>query len=249
MHKLIGSFLLQILILLAITSSAFATEVRVSKYYDIGKTTGSPTFTQETLIERSAPDSFVSNAKITDPAGKTVMTEKAIVVEGKITFQYVEQLQSGEAWQLEVKDGKAIFKTYKLEDGKRFEVGSGKSESVKGDFINGPLTELFIARNWDALVKGSELKVRFSILELEESIGFKFFKVGQGKRNGQDMLGVKMKPSNFIVSMLADPIHIEFAAEQKRMAYYRGRTPLKAKEGGKWKPYDAEIIYELSSLK
>lgn len=219
-------------------------QTRVSKIYAIGKTSEEPLFVQTTELQNSTSGSFTSNAKIEDPSGKLIMTEKVIVKDELLVSQYVEQLQSQEAWDLSVKDGYAIFKTFKLSDGRSSPQGNGKSEKLEKSFINGPLIETFINKNWEKLVSGDTASTAFSVLELERSVNFKLQKVKMSERRGRPVLVIKMKPANFLISVLVDPILLEFDSSTRKLVYFKGRTPLKIREGEKLKPLDAEIFYE-----
>jgi hypothetical protein len=52
-----------------------------------------------------------------------------------------------------------------------------------------------------------------------------------------------MKPSSIFVAALVDPIDLHIDGSTLRLIHFRGRTPLLRKEGGKWKPLDADILY------
>lgn len=217
-------------------------QTRISKIYELGKLQDAPLFVQTTEIQTQGPGSFLSKAKIENSDGKVIMTEKVVVRDEALVSQYVEQLQIDEAWELNVQDQKAVFKTYKLTKSGR-EEKSQKDQKVES-FINGPLVEAFIQKHWNELNAGKTVSTAFSVLELERTVDFKFEKTKEAKRAGQRVLIVKMKPANFFVSILVDPLILEFDLESKKMVYFKGRTPLKVQKSGQWKPLDAEILYD-----
>ena len=216
-------------------------QTRISRIYEIGKLHDSPLFVQTTEIQTTGLGDFISSAKIENSSGKVVMTEKVVVQGGSLISQLVEQLQSMEAWELRVDGNKAIFKTYKITESGRRDEG-GKTENVKS-FINGPLMENFITKHWGELIAGKTVSTAFSVLELERTVDFKFEKTTEDERLGKRVMVVKMKPSNFFISMLVDPMFLEFDIATKKMVYFKGRTPLKILKSGAWQPLDAEILY------
>lgn len=226
-----------------LTLSASAQEGFTARIYALGNTQGSPLFVQKTRIERSEPESFISNSSIEDRNSQIVMTEKVVVKNGGLVFQEVEQRQSQQAWELRVEDRRAIYRSFKLSEGKRSAAGKESSQPVKDDFINGPMTEIFIRKNWDSLGAGKTVEAQFSVLELERSVNFKFHKEKSSVRGGQKVRVIKMTPANFFISMLVDAIYMEFDESTRRLVYFRGRTPLKIKEKGHEVPLDAEIFY------
>ncbi len=223
---------------LLFATSAFA-ESRKSFIYDIGKTSGDPRFTQTTVIETKPTGEKVWSSRITDPAGTTIMTERAEMKDGQLISQYVEQLQTNEAYEIKVIGKTATFLTYKLNDGKQGDVISTKKTQIESNFITGPMTEAYLNKNWSDLSRGKTLKVNFGVFEIASTVGFQFKKTSMV----DSKVGIEMKPSNFLVSMLVDNIQIDFDKEEKRMVRFVGRTPLRNFINGKWQPMDAEILY------
>ena len=93
------------------------------------------------------------------------------------------------------------------------------------------------------MIAGKTVSTAFSVLELERTVDFKFEKTTEDERLGKRVMVVKMKPSNFFISMLVDPMFLEFDIATKKMVYFKGRTPLKILKSGAWQPLDAEILY------
>lgn len=221
------------------TSMAFS-EQRKALIYDIGKTQGEPRFTQETTITESTLGEKLWNSKIVDNTGKLMMTEKATIKNGKIIYQYIEQLQINESYELRVENQKATFITYKISDQQKIQIES-KTVDVDDSFVTGPMTELYLQSNWSPLTEGKTVHADFGIFELSKAYGFQFKK----KKESDNAVEVVMKPSNFFIALFAPSIDIKFDKKLKRMIHFKGPTPLREMVRGKWKPFSAEIIYPL----
>lgn len=232
-------------ILFLSTTAGAAQETVVSRLFPIGKIEGKPFFTQTTQIEKTGPQSFTSEAKIEDAKGEVIMTEVVVVKDGALLSQKVSQLQTSQAWALNVNARKATYQTFKIRANGSKEVTNETSVDIGPDFMNGPMIELFMAKSWSELTQGKPVKAQFSVLELEKPVLFEFKKEKDGLRDGQKVIVVKMKPANFFISMLVDPIFLEFRYEDKRLVYFKGRTPLKIPEENKMVPLDAEILYSV----
>jgi len=219
--------------------SAALAEEKIARLFEIGKTDQAPVFVQKTLVTENEKGEKNWDSKMTDAQGNLVMTEKARINGLEIFHQYVEQLQIQESYELNYQDGKITFKTFKLSEGKDPKLVETQERRFSEPFIMGPLTELFLMANWERLSGGKALRVDFGIFELSKMISFQFQKIEETK----DLLVVKMKPGNMFVSMLVDPMRIELDKATKRMVRYIGRTPVRTKVKGEWKPFDSEILY------
>lgn len=240
LHSLMISFIL----FLSATAGAVQ-ETVVSRLFQLGKLDGKPLFIQTTKIEKTDPQSFTSEAKIEDSKGAVMMTETVVVKDGVLVSQKVSQLQTSQAWDLKVTARKATYQTFKISASGSQQLTHEGSVDVGPDFMNGPMIELFMAKSWPELTQGKSVKAQFSVLELEKPVLFEFKKEKDGLRDGQKVLVVKMKPANFFISMLVDSIFLEFRYEDKRLVYFKGRTPLKIPEENKMVPLDAEILYSV----
>jgi hypothetical protein len=214
-------------------------EVRTARFFPIGKTSGEPLFTQETKVDTSPLGQTTWSSEIKDAKGILVMTEKATVQNDRTTHQYVEQLQIGEAYELNVEGDQATFRTFKIKDGKTGPAESTKPVTIKDNFVTSPATEFYLQKRWSDILAGAIVPVEFGIFELSRTIGFEFKKLSET----EDRVELRMKPSNFFVSMVASPMIMEFDKKAKKMVHFKGRTPVREMIGGKWKAIDAEIIY------
>ena len=223
--------------LCAVGTPAGAETLRAS-IYAVGKTSEAPLFIQES--ERVREGKFTNwSSVIKDPAGTVIMTEKMTIEDGVVKYHYVEQQQINEAYELESNRNTVAFKTYSLKDGKKSEVTDTAERDKPSEFIMGPTAESYLRAHIPQLNDKKTLKVDFGIHEISRYIGFKFVNV----KTESNIMLIKMKPSNFIIAALVDPIMISFDLTKDRIVKIIGRTPLCERKNGKWKPIDAEIIY------
>lgn len=235
-------FLLGLFWLLSSHFVLAAEETVISKIFPVGGVQQEPLFVQTTKIGRSSPESFTSSAKIENPQGKILMTEKVVVKDGQLVFQAVEQFQTNEAWELEVQGKKAKYRVFKItEEGKKVSVAE-KISSIGERFINGPMVEQFIAGSWQELLQGRKVEAEFSVLELQRPVRFRFSKEKEDQREGKSVLVLKMVPANLILSMLVQPIFMEFDKLERRLLYFKGRTPLKIDSKGSLVPLERKYI-------
>jgi hypothetical protein len=215
-------------------------EHRNAKYYEVGKTADAPLFTQHILIETATSGDRRWTSQIKDETGAVVIGETAIIKNNAVVSQIVDNAQMHETSELQVGPNNVTFRTYHFVDGKRGDLIEEKIRSREENFVTGPAVELYLSKRWEQLSAGASVEVQFGILEILRSIGFELKKEGETEH----LLKVKMKPSNFFIGLLVDPIHLEFDKLTKRLVRYRGRTPLRRMRDGRLKPWDAEIIYE-----
>jgi hypothetical protein len=217
-------------------------EDRRGEIFPLGKVEGAPPYVQDIHIEnlgdgRRQGTGIVKDAK----TGEVLVVEKAVMKGYAVESQEIEQRQIGEVYQLEVKDGKAHFRTYEVVDGERKLKDKESSEKIAENFITGPGTEAFLLKHFDELKEGKSVKALFGVFEVGRGIDFKFRKIA----STDDTLTIKMRPSNFFISMMVDPIEIQLSQKDHMMTRYRGRTPVRLKDSrGKWKQMEGEIIFK-----
>lgn len=212
---------------------------QTAKIYPLGKTEGEPLFIQKTTIQHLADGGMTWKSEIRDQENKITMTEASSIKDLQVQSQEIEHFQSKEAYAL-VREGDQVqFKTFILEESeKKFKSESSKIKVVP-QFITGPVTVPFIQSRWEDLSAGKSIDVQFGVFELERKVAFVLRKHSLDDKK----MIVKLKPANFFISMLVDPLFMEFDRETKKIIRFRGRTPLKNKVGSQWKPFDAEILY------
>lgn len=232
-----------LLIIILLAESAVANvETVIAKIYPMGGLEGEPLFTQSTEINRESAESFTSKAKIVDNKGQTLMTETVVVKNGALVTQSVEQLQTRESWDLVVQGKTAVYRSFTIDLDKKV-LQDENSVSLGEKFINGPMIEIFVSKNWQELLDGKSVKADFSVLELARAVTFDFSKENMSVRNGKKVVVLKMVPANFVISMFVKPLILEFDIDRKRLVYFKGRTPLKEGKAAQ-RPLEAEILYE-----
>ena len=224
-----------------VSFSAFGLEpnLRHGRIFELGKTGEDPFYTQDVKFEEIGEGQTKSSSSIKDAKGDVLMTEVAVYKGDRIVSQKIDQFQTKEAYELEIKGDDVIFHTFKIVDGERQPLGKDKSEKMTADFLTGPVAEPFLKNHWSEMMEGKKLKVRFGVFEIAKSVNFEFKKI----KSDDKSVVVQMKPSNFFLSMFVDPLELEFDAKEKRLIKFRGRSPLKKISHDKLKNFDAEIFY------
>jgi hypothetical protein len=227
-----------ILIALLLASSAFA-EQRTASIFDIGKTKEAARFNQVTVLEELGTGNKSWNTKVTDPKGQVVMTEVATMKDDRVVYQYVEYPLQNESFELSVDGDKATYNVYALVNGKKEKPKDSRTFKLDDNFIIGPMTEPYLIKNWNALMEGKTIEVEFGAFELQKAVSFEFKKLKVTDKTVE----VEMKPSSFFIAKVVGPILMEFDKEKKRVIRFLGRTTLREQVNGRWKPYEAEILY------
>lgn len=217
-------------------------EDRIAKLYDIGKTDGEPVFTQKIHSDIQEGGVRLHRSSIVDSTGKLIMTETATLVDNKVVKQHIDNFQLNVSYELEVKDGKALFQTYKLVDGVRGPLEKEKTRKLPESYIFGPNTEGFLKANAEALKNNTKIHSQFGVFEAQDFIGMNFTKVKS--KEGEKNYHLEMKPSSFFISaFLLNTSKLEVDPETFHLIRYIGRTSLRREVKGKLKPWDAEVIY------
>ncbi len=221
-------------LLVGVVASA---ETTTASIFAVGETAGKPRFTQAT--EKSTADGkLIWKSVIKDLAGAVMMTEDVVMKDGVVLSHQIDHLQINERYELAFENKKAVFKTFKLSNGK-VEQTDTSVRDIPETFVMGPSTESFLVKHLDELANKKSVKADFGVFELGRFVSFRF----SGIANDGEKLEIKMKPANFIVAALVDPIKIILDKSKRRIVYLKGRTPLREMKNGKSKPFDAEIIY------
>ncbi|MGZ5279801.1 MAG: hypothetical protein ACXWC9_07665 [Pseudobdellovibrionaceae bacterium] len=189
-------------------------------------------------VEDTNPDAGEFQTTFKDMDGNVVVQEKAVVKGSDIVKFEIDHKQLAQKGLIEVKDGKAYF-TKIMADGK----SSTKEEKLGKTFVVSATFQKFVRDNWEAITGGKEIEFRYGVWDRQETVGFEVFKTGEDKVGEQPVVVLKMKPSNFFISKLVDPIIFKFAADGSKLLEMNGRVPPKRKDGNNWKDLDAEVVY------
>jgi hypothetical protein len=239
------SFLSVLSIFAYFVQSSFSGEMipdRKAKIFELGKREGTPLFTQITHSEKMPDGSVESTVTITDAEGKLAMTEKSKVMGEKLVSQSDDQLQSQEAYDVDVKGNSATFKIYKLKDGKRGKAETEKTiDSGSDTFLTGPGIDGFLSTHWEELLKGKSVHVRFGVLERADTVGFDFEKSGKTEAGLTEII---FSPSSVFISALVKSIRLFVDPKTKHLMVLKGRSPLFKKVDSALKPLDVDLVYE-----
>lgn len=196
---------------------------------------GAPLYRYERRV-LAAPKGLTASHITSDPAGRVIIVESALVSPHYETQRFeVMNQQAGFTGSVQVSNGGRHLE-YELNDnGKR----STASEDVSDPVVCGPSLFGFILKNWDPLVAGTSLPVRMLVLKDKTTYGFdlKFDKVA----NGQAAFTVT--PSSFLIRMAIAPLRVVFDASTRTAVRYEGRVPPMENVVGKLKDLDARVEY------
>ncbi len=112
-------------------------------------------------------------------------------------------------------------------------------ERVTAPVVVGPTLVGYVVRHLEALRRGESLGVRFAALDRLETIGFELRAVEA--QPGQTR--IRMKPSSFLVALVADPIYFTFETATAKLVRLEGRVPPKVRDGDAWRDFDARVEY------
>ncbi|MEY4615500.1 MAG: hypothetical protein RJB66_460 [Pseudomonadota bacterium] len=180
-----------------------------------------------------------ASAHFSDLSGQVAVEESSERQGAKLKRYDVTHRQTGRKGSIVVDGSKVIFN---FEDN-----GSKKeaaTETFPENFVVGHTLAPYVATQWQKIVAGETVDIRFGVWDRQETVGFSLFKVGQEKLDGRDVVLLKFKPTSFVIAALVDPVIFKFSNDGKELLGMIGRVAPKRKDGSKWKDLDAEVIYK-----
>lgn len=200
---------------------------------------GAPLYRYERRV-LTAPNGLTASHITSDPAGRVIIVESALVSPNYDTqrFEATNQ-QSGFTGSVQISNGGRHLE-YELNDNGKV---STASEDVSDPVVCGPSMFGFILKNWDLLAAGTSLPVRVLVLKEKTTYGFdlKFDKVVNGQAS------FTITPSSVVIRMAIAPLRVVFDASTKRAVRYEGRVPPMENVSGKLKDLDARVEYVSTS--
>ncbi len=174
-----------------------------------------------------------------DLSGKEVSRETVQYTGDKVSLVELNQLQLGESGTVKFASDKAHFEYSK--NGKI----TKDSEKVTPDLITSDQVVPFVHAHWDKILSGDTLPIRLTVMNRNETVGFKFFKIKEDTLNGKPVVHVKMKPSSMLIAALVDPLIFIFNKDgDRKLQALEGRvSPLMKKNGDSWKDLDGYTVY------
>jgi len=179
------------------------------------------------------------------PNGNLASVERVEYQGDNLVSFELEELQTGARGSARIDRGAAsgtIYFQYVTELG-----GTPKkdSETLQPDTLVGDMVGPFLARHWDALMGGREVKCRYITVARRETVGFTFIKTSETSADGQPAIIVKMTPTSRIIRAIVDPLFFTIQKESPHhVLRYAGRTTPKTKAGNKWKDLDAITVFD-----
>lgn len=196
---------------------------------------GAPLYRYERRV-LTAPKGLTASHITSDPAGRVIIVESALVSPLYETqrFEATNQ-QSGFTGSVQISKGGRHLE-YELNDNGKL---STASEDVSDPVVCGPSLFGFILKNWDPLVAGTSVPVRMLVLKEKTTYGFdlKFDKVVHGQT------AFTIAPSSFLIRMAIAPLRVVFVASTRTAVRYEGRVPPMENVSGKLKDLDARVEY------
>ena len=196
---------------------------------------GAPLYRYERRV-LSAPNGLTASHITSEPAGRVIIVESALVSPHYETLRFeATNQQSGFTGSVQISNGGRHLE-YELNDnGKR----STASEDVADPVVCGPSLFGFILKNWGPLAAGTSLPVRMIVLKEKTTYGFdlKFERLANGQAS------FTVTPSNFLIRMAIAPLRVVFDANTKTVVRYEGRVPPMENVSGKLKDLDARVEY------
>ncbi len=191
-------------------------------------------FTQERIVKKDRRDGFFVEKTFKDSNGEVVVLETFVYKNGRVIKMELSQSQLKASGGFEVKDGKVHL--HYTKNGKT----KTDSENWVENFVSSDEIGGYLIKNWEALMEGDSIKIRLPVVDRLETVGFKFFKIGERPIGGKDHILVKMKPSSFIIAALVDPLVFTIEKNgRRRILEVDGRTAPKVKKENSWKDLDA----------
>jgi hypothetical protein len=153
--------------------------------------------------------------------------------DGRVVRMTLEQLQTEETGEFEIRDNKIHF-TW---------TSGGKtktdSEALKEPLVSSDEVVSFIYKNWENLLKGESVSFRLPVIFRRETVGWKLMKESETT----EALIFKMKPTSMVIAAIVKPLYFHIKKEgDHRVLLVDGRVAPKQFVEGKWKDLDAHLV-------
>lgn len=171
-----------------------------------------------------------------NPVGQLIVIESAQVTDGYQLqrFTAVNQ-QSDFSGSVEVSaDGRQLHYAL-LEQGQ----ASSAVEEVDVPVVTGPSMHGFILQHWDQLKAGASLPVRFVVLQEKQTYGFDI----RFEQSADGQTSFSLTPSNWLIRLAIEPLHVVFDSQAKTVVRYEGRVPPMQEVDGELQDLDARVEY------
>jgi len=240
---------IMLILFLCFSNLAQAVEIqnRVGEFFKINEKTEHPLFIQKTKLSIKDDLNRETESEIFDSSGKVIMKETAIIENGLVKKQVMDQFQINERYELSSENNQIVFKTFKISTDRQYKLVDENSVLPRESYYTGPSLEIFLKKYISDFNKNKKMITNFGIFELLKFLEFNLKKIEPifKSEKQQGVLPLEMKVDSFLFSLFADSLFLEIDEKTGRLLRYRGRTPVRILEKGQFVPFDADIYYEL----
>jgi hypothetical protein len=219
-------------------------QIRDAKVYELGHRDGPVLFYQRIELSKTPEGKQKRVTTISDLQHKVAVLEVGEYSGDQLIRQHVKNFQTGESYEVLVSADKVTFQAYVLKGLDEKPKGPPKTMEHEPTFITGPVFEPFLANHLEELQSGETVKVRLGVSEIQDTVGFKFWKPDKEQPLSGSSILIRMKPTSFIIALAIDPFDLYFDPKTKRITRYVGRTPLVAIKNGKQVPFFGDLVYD-----
>lgn len=181
----------------------------------------------------SGPNSYLVKTEYLSLSGQALVTESGEFTDGRITKYEISQNQLK-------KSGKIIFNSdvviFEMKDGAKIK---SNTETRKG-IVLAPLSLVpYIESEIQKLKNNETLAVRIAVWDRLETVGMDLNIVSDSPFSKEsNTVAIRMKPSNFIISKLVNPLFFKYDESKKVITMMRGRLPIKKQSGNDFEDLD-----------
>jgi len=184
----------------------------------------------------------------TNPDGTPALEEHMWTADDVITKYRLKQHQFNEEGGLDVvkaDDSTQLVKYFYVNsDGKRSE----DNEKMVSNLVVSGTTIVYLKSQWDTLLSGKPVEVKFVVIDRTESFTFKFKKIGDHEVNGKQLMEVELTPSSIFVAAVVKPMLFVFEKDTARIVETRGQIMPKRNVDGRWKDAYVRGVYDYPNI-
>jgi len=217
--------------------------------FELSHSPTKPLFFYENSRKTGEEGKSTAVTRYTDVDGKLVVEEETHYENGKLTRYTYHQHQVDEKGTIEIKEGKVHF-SFIARGKTETDTETHEENSIVPDMI-----EDTIQANWAKLMAGDSIRVRFLLLERQDSIGFKFFKDGERDYKGKVAVDFIMKPSSIFIAAIAPSIRLTVEKDAPhRLLESNGRLPVRISKKNPpesrkdWKAIDGLLVFNRNPI-
>ena len=179
------------------------------------------------------------------PEGVQV-TDRTWERDGRVKRAVIENLAIQKRSEIEVRDGKAYYKTTDLSNAS---VKTSVDDAEENLVV--PSTVFpYLKPRFRELKEGKEIRLKVAVLDRRESFTFTVRKFREDRSpGGEQILVLEMVPVSFLVKALVEPMYFYVKPEKVVLFAYEGRSALRRKQNGSYKEMKVRTAYEYPQMK